>query len=68
MLRGVRINVHEPAVSVRHQNRTNRVLDFRNTKIPSFIITVVQVCTYLVNPTLVFIILTSTSIGYSFWQ
>lgn len=43
MLKGVRINIDVPAVTIRHQNRANKVLDFRNTKIPSFIITVVQV-------------------------
>lgn len=43
MLRGVRVNVDVPAVLVKHKNRSNKVLDFRNTKIPSFIITVVQV-------------------------
>lgn len=43
MLRGVRVNIDVPAVSVKHKNRSNKVLDFRNTKIPSFIITVVQV-------------------------
>ncbi|OXU27590.1 hypothetical protein TSAR_008120 [Trichomalopsis sarcophagae] len=42
MLRGVRINIDVPAVLVKHKNRSNKVLDFRNTKIPSFIITVVQ--------------------------
>lgn len=47
MLRGVRINVDVPAVSIKHKNRSNKVLDFRNTKIPSFIITVVQVRPYL---------------------
>ncbi|XP_014209605.1 protein KIAA0100 [Copidosoma floridanum] len=42
MLRGVRVNIDVPAVSTRHKNRSNKVLDFRDTKIPSFIITVVQ--------------------------
>lgn len=45
-LQGVRINVDVPAVSAKHKNRSNKVLDFRNTKVPSFIITVVQVSSY----------------------
>ncbi|XP_011503485.1 PREDICTED: UPF0378 protein KIAA0100 [Ceratosolen solmsi marchali] len=42
MIRGVRVNIDVPAMLIRHKNRSNKVLDFRNTKIPSFIITVVQ--------------------------
>lgn len=44
MLRDVRVNIDVPAVSTRHKNRTNKEFDFRNIKIPPFIITVVQVC------------------------
>jgi hypothetical protein len=43
ILRGVRVNINVPAVSVKHKNRSNKVLDLRNKKIPAFIITVVQV-------------------------
>lgn len=43
MLQGVRVNVDVPAVSMGHENHANKVLDFRNAKVPSFIITVVQV-------------------------
>ncbi|CAB0042152.1 unnamed protein product [Trichogramma brassicae] len=42
MLHGVRVNVNVPVVSVRHENNPNKVLDFRNAKVPSFLITVVQ--------------------------
>ncbi|XP_014224965.1 protein KIAA0100 isoform X1 [Trichogramma pretiosum] len=42
MLHGVRVEVNVPVVSVRHENNSNKVLDFRNAKVPSFLITVVQ--------------------------
>lgn len=43
IMRDVRINIDVPAVSAKQSN-SNRVLDFRNMKIPSYIITFAQVC------------------------